>query len=207
MIKSNIRPAAFVVVAILALAGAMPASSASYELDTSHSQIQFKVRHLGISSVIGHFSVFGGTLVFDPEAMEKGSVEVVIDTASIDTAEEKRDEHLRSGDFLNVVEHPKMSFESTGVKVLEEGLEVSGNLTIRDVTRPVVLEAEFNGQANDPWGNSRVGFEASTTINRTEFGLTWNKMLEAGGLLVGEDVKISLSVEAIEQTVESVPAS
>ena len=207
MIKSNIRPAAFVVVAILALAGAMPASSASYELDTSHSQIQFKVRHLGISSVIGHFSVFGGTLVFDPEAMEKGSVEVVIDTASIDTAEEKRDEHLRSGDFLNVVEHPKMSFESTGVKVLEEGLEVSGNLTIRDVTRPVVLEAEFNGQANDPWGNSRVGFEASTTINRTDFGLTWNKMLEAGGLLVGEDVKISLTVEAIEQAVESAPAS
>ena len=207
MIKSNIRPAAFVVVAILALGGAMPASSASYELDTSHSQIQFKVRHLGISSVIGHFSVFGGTLDFDPEAMDKGSVNVVIDAASIDTAEEKRDEHLRSGDFLNVAEFPELRFESTSVKSTADGLEVSGNLTIRDVTRPVVLEAEFNGQAKDPWGNSRVGFEASTTINRTDFGLTWNKMLEAGGVLVGEDVRISLTVQAIEQAVEAAPAS
>jgi len=194
------------VVAVLALAGILPAAAAEYAIDASHSRIQFSVRHLGISTVTGNFSVFGGALVFDPEAIETGRVEVGIDATSIDTAVEKRDTHLRSPDFLNVDEYPEIRFQSTGVESSEGGLAVSGNLTIRGVTRPVVLEAEFNGQAEDPWGSSRVGFEATTRINRKDFGLTWNKVLESGGLLVSEEVKITLVVEGVELKSEPHPA-
>jgi len=206
MIKGR-NIAAAIVLTLSVLAGSMPASAAEYAIDTSHSAIQFKVRHMGISSVTGHFSVFDGTLAFDSEEMKAGSVDVRIDTASIDTDDEKRDEHLRAADFFDVAEYPEMRFESTGVEVRGDELAVSGNLTIRGVTRPVVLEAEFNGRIVDPWGNTRVGFEASTTINRTDFGLTWNKLLETGGLVVGEDVKITLTIEAIEQKSETAPAS
>lgn len=191
----------------LALVGGLPVAAGTYAIDTTHSQIQFSVKHLGISTVTGKFSTFEGMLEFDPEAMESGRVEVVIDAESIDTAVEKRDEHLRSADFFNVAEHPQLRFESTSVETTDEGLIVRGDLTISGVTRPVALEAVFNGRAVDPWGNSRVGFEASTTINRKDFGLTWNKVLETGGLLVSEEVKISLVVQGIEQAPEDAPAS
>jgi polyisoprenoid-binding protein YceI len=192
---------------VLTLVGGLPTTAANYAIDMTHSQIQFSVKHLGISTVTGKFSTFEGVLEFDPEAMGNGRVEVVIDAASIDTAVEKRDEHLRSADFFNVAEHPELRFESTSVETTEEGLIVRGDLTISGVTRPVALEAVFSGRAVDPWGNSRVGFEASTTINRKDFGLTWNKILESGGLLVSEEVKISLVVQGIEQVPDAAPAS
>jgi polyisoprenoid-binding protein YceI len=198
---------AAIALAALTLVGSAPARSANYAIDTSHSEIQFKVKHLGISTVTGQFSEFEGELSFDPEAVAAGRVEVTIDASSIDTANEKRDEHLRSADFFDVAEYSDLRFTSTGVKKVDDGMEVSGDLTIRGVTRPVVLEAEFTGQAVDPWGNSRVGFEASTTVNRKDFGLTWNKVLETGGLLVSEEVKIILVVQGIEQKTEPAPAS
>jgi polyisoprenoid-binding protein YceI len=190
----------------LALIGSVPSGSTTYAIDTQHTQIQFRVRHLGISTVTGHFAAFGGNLVFDPNAMEDGSVDVAIEAASIDTAVEARDEHLRSADFFDVAEHPEMTFKSSAVEMTDDGLKVNGDLTIRGVTRPVVLDAEFNGSAVDPWGNSRVGFSARTKISRQDFGLTWNKALEAGGFVVGDEVSIILDIEAIEQKAEAAGA-
>lgn len=203
--KSGI-PGILIALAALLPASILPASAASYKIDPQHTEIQFRVRHLGISSVTGVFSSFEGEFEFDPARVEGGNVEVEIDPASIDTKVEDRDEHLRSADFFDVAEHPEIRFRSTSVESRQDSLAVAGDLTIRGVTRPVVLEVEFNGAAVDPWGNSRVGFTASAQINRKEFGLTWNKALEAGGLLVGEKVEILLDVQGIEQQAEAAPA-
>lgn len=198
-------PAAIALVA-LTLLGSAPILAATYTIDTSHTQIQFRVRHLGISSVTGQFNAFGGDLVLDPGALESGSVEIAIEAASIDTGVEARDEHLRSADFFDVAQYPEISFQSTAVEATDDGLAVAGNLTIGAVTRPVVLDAEFNGQVVDPWGNSRVGFTARTEISRKDFGLTWNKVLESGGFVVGDAIQITLEVEGIEQKEEAAAA-
>ena len=190
------------VVAVTLIAGA-PASSADYTIDPAHSQVGFRVRHLGISTVTGSFPTFEGQLAFDASEPEGGMVSVTIDASSIDTGTAARDEHLRSPDFFNVAEFPEVRFRSTSVETHDEGLTVRGDLMIRGVTRPVVLKAEYRGSAVDPWGNSRVAFAASTKINRKDFGLTWNKALEAGGLLVGEEVEILLEIEGIEQKTDA----
>lgn len=174
-------------------------SAHAWNVDTTHSGINFSVRHMVFSKVRGRFTAWRGTLDLDLSALNRSKVSVEIDATSIDTAVSDRDNHLRSPDFLDVERFPSLRFESTSIEqVSTERYRVHGDLTIRDVTRQVVLDAEYNGQAKDPWGNQRAAFTATTAIDRREFGLTWNQLLEAGGLLVGERIDIELEVQAIQ---------
>ena len=150
-----------------------------------------------IAKVRGAFTRFQGTIDFDAASPASSRVSVTIDAASIDTREAKRDAHLRSADFFEVAAHPELRFESTLVERSADAYRVTGDLTIRGVTRSVVLDAAFLGTGKDPWGNLRAGFQASTRILRKDFGLTWNAALEAGGVLVGDEVEIELDVQAI----------
>ena len=171
----------------------------TWNIDTSHSGAHFTVRHMVVSKVRGAFSRWQGTLAFDEKNPEASKVSVKIEAASIDTREEKRDAHLRSADFFDVAQYPTLSFESTKVEKVEGNTyRVTGDLTIHGITKQVVLDTDYLGAGKDPWGNDRVGFEASTSINRKDFGLTWNQALEAGGVLVGDKVEISLDVEAVK---------
>lgn len=176
------------------------ASASNWTVDVSHSRVAFSVRHLMVSNTRGHFAKFEGTVTLDDKDVTKSQVTVSIDAASIDTDDQKRDEHLKSPDFFNVAEHGKLTFESTAIKKTKNGLKITGKLTIKGVTKTVTLDAEGGlAPVSDPWGNSRLGFAASTKINRSDFGLTWNKTLEAGGVVVGEQVRIDLDVELIKQ--------
>lgn len=179
----------------------------SWKIDPAHSEINFTVRHMMIANVRGRFENFSGTIEFDENNPENSSVEVEIEANSINTREEQRDAHLKSADFLNAEEYPTLEFNSTRVEMLDENsARVYGDLTIRDVTREVVLDVAYSGMAKSPWGMTIAGFSASTTINRKDWGLEWNVALETGGWLVGEEVKISLEVELIKQEkAEAVP--
>jgi polyisoprenoid-binding protein YceI len=169
----------------------------TYSIDTSHSSVEFVGRHLGLAKVRGRFTKFGGDIQI-AETPEDSSVEVDIDVASVESADARRDEHLRSPDFFHVDEHPSMVFKSTTVTPVDAGTwEVSGDLTIRGVTRPVVLHTEFEGAENSPFGDQRVGFSATTEVNREDWDLGWNVVLESGGLLVGKKIKIELNIEAV----------
>lgn len=171
----------------------------TYVIDTSHSSVEFVARHLGLSKVRGHFTNFSGDIEI-AENPEESKVEVDVDVASVESADARRDDHLRSPDFFHVEEHPSMSFKSTSVTPVDDGTwQVGGLLTIRGVTHPVVLETEFEGAENTPFGDQRIGFSASTEINREDWDLGWNAVLESGGLLVGKKIKIELNVEAIRQ--------
>lgn len=171
----------------------------NWNYDLSHSSITFMVRHLMVSKVYGTFGKWEGTLAFDEKNPAASKAQVTIQTASVDTKEEKRDAHLKSADFFDVEKLPTMSFVSTGVDHVEGNtFHVKGDLTIHGVTKPVVLEAEFLGRAKDPWGGERAGFSAKTSINRKDFGLGWNVALEAGGVLVGEKVEITIEAEAVK---------
>jgi polyisoprenoid-binding protein YceI len=171
-----------------------------WDIDTSHSGVHFTVRHMVIAKVRGAFGRWQGSIDFDAADPTQSKVEVAIDTASIDTREPKRDEHLRSPDFLDVAQFPQIAFKSTRIaRDGEDRYRVDGELTIHGVTRPVVLEVEGGSQVKDPWGNTRTGFSATTTISRKEFGLTWNVALEAGGFLVGDRLDINLEIEAIKK--------
>lgn len=171
----------------------------TWNIDTTHSGINFSVRHMVFAKVRGRFGEWQGTLRLDPRDLTRSRVEVEIDAASIDTGVADRDAHLRSGDFFDVERFPKLRFESTKVEQTGEGrYRLHGNLTIRDVTREVAIDVEHGGQAKDPWGNQRHAFTASTSIDRRDFGLEWNQVLEAGGVLVGEKVDIDLEVQAVE---------
>ncbi len=170
-----------------------------WSFDPVHSHVGFSVRHLMISKVNGSFKVWSGTLITDEANPQASSVEVEIDAASIDTQEPKRDEHLRSADFLDVANYPKLTFKSTKVvKEDDENYKVTGLLTIRGVSKEVVLDTEFAGQQKDPWGGTRAGFSAKTIIHRPDFGLTFNMPLEGGGVVVGEKVTITLEVQAVK---------
>jgi len=171
----------------------------TFQIDKAHSEAVFQVRHL-ITKVRGRFSDFDGTVAFDDAAPEHSSVVFTIQTASIDTNQPDRDTHLRSDDFFGVERFPTLTFASTKVtKKGEAEFDVEGDLTIRDVTKRIVLPVSFLGKAKDPWGNERIAFETEITINRKDFGLTWNAALETGGFLVGDDVKITASVQAVPQ--------
>jgi polyisoprenoid-binding protein YceI len=171
----------------------------TYAIDTTHSDISFTVRHMMFAKVRGHFNTWNATLSYDAGDPSKTSVQVEIDVASIDTREEKRDGHLRSDDFFSAEKFPKMTFKSKSVERAGSGYKVAGDLTIRDVTRPITLDVEATGGGKDPWGNQRLGFTAKATINRTDWGLKWNQALEAGGVLVSEKVEIEAEVQAIEK--------
>ena len=176
------------------------ALAASYKIDTTHAQIQFKVKHFGISSVKGIFTDFEGTFEYDPENVKASKAEAKIKAASVNTANKKRDDHLRADDFLNATATPEISFVSKEIKDVDGAtFTIVGDLTIRGITKPVELETEFGGAAKDPWGNERAAFIAKTTINRKDFGIEMSKTLETGGLIVGEDVKIEIELEGIKQ--------
>lgn len=166
----------------------------TWTLDPSHSEVSFSVRHMMISKVRGTFGVKSATLVA-PENPLEAKVEASVDVASVDTKDSGRDEHLRSADFFDVEKYPTMDFVSTGVRVEGDDFLVDGDLTIRGVTKPVTFEFEFGGFGNDPWGNYKAGATATTTIDREDFGLTWNAALETGGVLVGKDVTITLDLQ------------
>jgi len=177
-------------------------SATTWKLDSTHSQVEFSVKHMMFTTVRGRFGALDGTITMDAEAPERSSVEVTIDAASLDTRVADRDAHLRSGDFFDVESYPTLVFRSRDVRgpvgTSGETFEVVGDLTIRGVTREVRLDARFEGTGTDPWGGTRAGFSAQTTIDRRDFGLTWNQALETGGVLVGHEVRIDLQVQAVE---------
>jgi polyisoprenoid-binding protein YceI len=172
-----------------------------YEIDASHSSAQFKVRHMMISNVKGEFPKVSGTVTFDPSHPEASAIDVTIDAASIHTRDAQRDEHLRSADFLDVANYPALTFKSQ--EVVGSGVdsyEVVGDLTIRGTTRRVSLSVDsVTPEVKDPWGNLRRGATATTTISRKEFGLVWNVALETGGMLVGDDVHITIDVQMMRK--------
>lgn len=169
-----------------------------WNIDTTHSAISFSVRHMVFAKVRGRFGKWSGEVKLDPDNLSRGSVKVEIDATSIDTGVADRDNHLRSADFLKVEQFPKLLFQSTQAeKLSDERMRLTGELTIAAVTREVVLDVEYAGQAKDPWGNTRVAFTASTSIERSDFGLNWNQVLEAGGVLVGERIDIEIEVQAV----------
>jgi polyisoprenoid-binding protein YceI len=168
-----------------------------HSLDSAHTTVEFVVRHLMITKVRGRFTSFNGRIEMAPDGDLPKAVSVKIDAASIDTREEQRDAHLRSADFFDVEHYPELTFESTRIAGTPDAFTVHGNLTIRGVTREVALTGSFEGRALDPWGGTRVGYAAHTTINRKDFGLAWNAALETGGVVVGDEVRIELNVEAL----------
>jgi polyisoprenoid-binding protein YceI len=172
---------------------------ATWNIDTAHSAIHFSVRHMVVSKTRGRFGKWSGQILLDGENFEKASVAIEIDPASVDTADAQRDGHLRSADFFDVEKFPKATFKSTKVKSNGDGkLSILGDLTVHGVTKPVTLDATYEGAGKDPWGGERIGFSATTTINRLDFGVSFNKALDAGGVLVGEKVELNLEVEAVK---------
>jgi polyisoprenoid-binding protein YceI len=169
-----------------------------WNIDSAHSGIHFSVRHMVISRVRGAFDKWQGTIQFDEDDPSASRVSVRIDASSIDTREPKRDEHLRSADFFDVANHPEIAFDSRRVeKGKGDRYRVIGDLTIRGTTAEVELDAEYLGAGVDPWGNRRIGFHARTRLSRKQFGLSWNQVLETGGVLVGDEIEISLDVQAV----------
>ena len=169
----------------------------TWQIDRAHSDIHFTVRHMIITRVRGRFLKWDGTLTVDDQDWSKSRIDVAIDAASITTNDEKRDAHLRSADFLDAEKFPKLTFKSTKVEPGKaDKLFVTGNLTIRDVTKAVTLEVEKLGKAKDPWGNNKVAFSGRVTIEREEFGAKWNQALETGGWLVGKQVEVDLELQA-----------
>jgi len=169
-----------------------------WNFDVAHSSVNFSVRHLMVSKVKGSFGSFRGQLQLEGDSLIPSSVDVSIDTASIETGVEDRDKHLRSADFFDVEKFPTMTFKSKRVeKPSSEGFQLVGDLSLHGVTKEVTLDVEIGGRQKDPWGSERVGYSATTRIDRKDFGLTWNQALEAGGIMVGDRVDITLEVEAV----------
>jgi polyisoprenoid-binding protein YceI len=180
------------------LPGVDAPAAGTYEIDPAHSAVEFVGRHLMLTKVRGRFGKFEGTITVADDPLQS-SVDVVIDAASVDTGDEKRDGHLRSADFLNVDEYPTLEFHSTRLEPVGDRWTLEGDLTIRGVTRRVRLDVDYEGAVVDPFGNSRIGFSASTEVDREAWGLTWNVPLETGGVLVGKKVVIDLTVSAVKK--------
>ena len=189
-----------VFVAALLIFTAQSAWASTYKIDLDHTTVSFKIRHL-FSNVIGHFKQFEGNIEYDPVTPDQWAASATIQTASIDTNVEARDKHLRSADFFDVEKYPTITFKSTGATDgKENNAKLNGLLTIHGVEKPVILDLEIHGVGKDPWGNTRAGFTATTKINRKDFGLKWNKALESGQFLVGDEVEITLEVEGIAKS-------
>jgi polyisoprenoid-binding protein YceI len=171
-----------------------------WEIDSSHSSVHFSVRHLVIAKVRGSFGRWSGTIQVPDGDFSKATVSVAIDASSIDTGVADRDKHLKSADFFDVETHPELRFIGKRVQPRSGAdIDVVGDLTIKGITREVILRVEQNGQAKDPWGNLRTAFSAKTSIDRKDFGLTWNQVLETGGVMVGDRVEIEADIEAVKQ--------
>jgi polyisoprenoid-binding protein YceI len=173
-------------------------AAGTWAIDRSHSNVAFRVKHLGLAKTRGRFTAFDGTVVVGGDPADT-SIDVTIEAASVDSNDEQRDAHLRSADFFDVEQHPAITYRSTAVRGRGDAWQVEGDLTINGVTRSVPLDVTFDGVATDPWGGTRAGFTAAAQVNREDFGLTWNAALEAGGFLVGKTVTIDLDVELVRQ--------
>ncbi|MGE0614703.1 MAG: YceI family protein [Bacteriovoracia bacterium] len=177
------------------IAGLANAQAATYNIDPAHSSVNFKIRHL-VSKTRGKFDKFTGTFEYHKDKLADSKLMGTVETASINTDNQKRDEHLRSDDFFAAKKFPKIEFVSTKFTDQKDGkATIEGNITIKGVTKPITLAAEIGGEAKDPWGNQVVGFSATGKLNRKDFGIVWNKTLDAGGLMLGEDVEIALEFE------------
>ena len=175
-------------------------ATSTWTIDPAHSVAEFAVKHLMVSTFKGHFRSLEGTVHMDEESPADSSVTASVEVASVDTQASDRDTHLRSDDFFYAERYPKMTFRSTRVEQVDEtNWKVIGELTIRDVTKEVVLDTEYEGRIVDPWGNERIGFTARTEISRKEFGVRWNSAIESGGVVVGDKVRISLNIEIVRQ--------
>lgn len=176
----------------------------TWAVDTMHAEVGFAVKHLMISTVRGRFGAVTGTVIVDETNPSDSVVDVTIDVASIDTRQEMRDNHLRSPDFFDVANYPAMRFVSKRIEGnVQKKFRVVGDLTIRDVTREITIDVTNEGRTKDPWGNERVGISASGKLNRNDFNLTWNQALETGGVVVGDEVKLSIDVELIHQVAQT----
>lgn len=170
----------------------------AWNFDLTHSGIGFSVRHMVVSKVRGRFAKFDGRITLDDADLTRSAIDVTIDASSIDTGVEQRDGHLRSADFFDVATFPTLRYLSRRIEKVGDGYRVTGDLTIRGVAREVALDVEYGGRARDPQGNERIGFVARTSLNRKDFGLHWNRALEAGGVLVGDRIEIDIDVEAVK---------
>jgi polyisoprenoid-binding protein YceI len=173
-------------------------SKTVWKLDPSHTLVEFSAKHLMITTVKGRITDIEGTIYADENDLSSSSVDVTLKAATLDTRTEQRDNHLRSADFLDVENFPAITFKSTRIEGDRSEFKLTGDLTIRGVTKPITLDVTFEGQTKDPWGGERIGFSATGKIDRREFGLTWNVLLETGGLTVGNDIKINVEVEAVK---------
>jgi polyisoprenoid-binding protein YceI len=182
-----------------ATAPALTELTGTYTLDPAHSRIGFVARHAMVTKVRGAFNEFEGTATLDGANPANSSAQVTISAASIDTRNAQRDEHLRSNDFLSMDEYPQITFSSTGARQVDDStFELTGDLTIKGVTNPITIPFSFEGAAKDPFGNLRVGFEGAVTINRKDYGITWNAALETGGVLVSEKVTLEFELSAVK---------
>ena len=180
------------------------AYAAQYNIDPDHSTVGFKIKHLAISTVSGVFTVFNGKVKFDPSAISSSSVEAVIQAGSINTQQAKRDEHLRSADFFDAVKFPEMRFVSRSVKEIStNSFDVTGDLTMHGITKPVTLAVTYQGDVKDPWGNQRAAFSATTQLRRKDYGIAYNAATETGTLLVGDEVSINLDIECVRPVPQS----
>jgi polyisoprenoid-binding protein YceI len=182
----------------MSIAESTAAATTTWSIDPAHTTVEFSVKHLMISTVRGHFGAVTGSIVLDEQNPLASSVTAEIDVTSISTRQEQRDAHLRSPDFFDVETFPSIQFQSTRIERDGDHYDVYGSLTIRDVTREVVLHTSDEGRGGDPWGGQRAAFSATTKVDRRDFGLTWNQALETGGVLVGNDIKITLEVQAVK---------
>ncbi|QTN01221.1 hypothetical protein ERJ70_19200 [Sediminibacillus dalangtanensis] len=172
----------------------------TFNVDPTHTSIDFSVKHMMVSKVKGTFHDFEATITADPEDLTSAEIDFVIDANSVDTRNDQRDTHLRSGDFFDIENNPKITFKSTDVKkVGDDEYEVTGDMTIRGTTRQETFKVDFEGSGKDPWGNQVYGFSGEGKINRSNYGLTYNAALETGGVLIGDDIKVSIELEATTQ--------
>ena len=185
------------VVGAVALAGVV-ASAAEYQVDTVHSTVAFGIKHLGLSEVRGAFTNFTGKISYDPAKQEEFKASGTVEVASLNTGNKMRDDHLRSPEFFDAAKLPDIKFETTGIKKEDGEWVVTGQFTLHGVTKDIKLRGELSGPILDPMGKTRIGLMATTKINRLDYGITWNKKLDKGGVMIGEDVKISLNIEAVQ---------
>lgn len=204
---SMIRSARTAVVALtIGAAGLVTgiAAAADFDIDAAHSRVGFSVRHMMVSNVRGTFGKFAGAVMLDDQDITKSTATLDIDVTTINTDNAKRDEHLKSPDFFDAAKFPKITFKSTKVERSGDGLNVTGNLTIKNATKPVVLKVgPIAPETKDPWGGVRRGTSASAKISRKDFGLTWNKSLDGGGVVVGDEITIELEVELLKKAPEA----
>lgn len=174
-------------------------SAQEYTIDAAHSEVGFSVKHMVVATVRGNFTEFSGKIMYDENDISNSSVEGVIKTASINTGNSKRDEHLRNSDFFDAANHPEILFKTKKVEKKGDGFVAIGDLTMRGVTKEVALDFEITGKITDPWGNERAGLEARGVINRQDFGISWNNALDNGGVVVSNEVKLLIQAELIKK--------